>query len=214
MITQDAKAFAEKLLQWWEKNRREFPWRTRNDPYEILIAEIMLQRTRAEQVVPVYEDFIKEFPTIEKLNRSTLQQVREYFKKLGLIWRADLVKQMTSVLMTSFNGKIPNDRAELILIPAIGDYMADAVLAFAYSQDVAVVDSNVCRVIGRVFGLELGKEARRKPIFRNIVQQLLPKRKAREFDWAMIDLASLICLPRKPACSKCPLNQICDYYAK
>jgi len=211
MCAQCDKIFSERLLQWWEKNRRIFPWRTSNDPYEILIAEIMLQRTKAEQVVPVYENFIREFPTIQTLNRSTLQQVRKYFEQLGLLWRADRVKQMASALVTHFDGNIPDDRVALLSIPAIGDYIADAVLSFAYRKNVTVVDANVCRVVGRVFGVEWKGDTRRKPIFKKTVNRLLPKCQAKEFNWAIIDHASLICLPRNPLCRICPLTCICMY---
>jgi A/G-specific adenine glycosylase len=203
--------FADLILNWYEKNHRNFPWRTKTDPYQILIAEIMLQRTKADQVVPVYEEFLREFPTIKELNNATLEQIQSYFARLGLFWRASLVKQMAEEVVTRFEGRIPADRDRLLSIPAVGDYMADAVLAFAYGENVAVVDTNVCRVIGRVFGLEWKGEARRKPIFKKILKELLPKGRAKEFNWAIIDHASLICLPREPLCWRCPLKGICEY---
>lgn len=171
----------------------------------------MLQRTKADQVVPVYEDFLREFPTIKDLNHATLEQIQRYFRRLGLFWRASLVKKMANEITTKFDAKILADRNKLLSLPAVGDYMADAVLAFAYGENVAVVDANVCRVIGRVFGVEWKGEARRKPIFKKILKELLPKGKAKEFNWAIIDFASLICLPNKPLCWKCPLSNICDF---
>jgi A/G-specific adenine glycosylase len=208
----DSKSqFANFILTWYAKNHRNFPWRNKTDPYQILIAEIMLQRTKADQVVPVYEDFLREFPTIRDLNQATLEQIQKYFARLGLFWRSSLVKKMADEIVARFNGKIPAVRDDLLSIPAVGDYVADAVLAFAYGQDFSVVDANVCRVIGRVFGLEYKKEARRKPIFKKVLKAHLPKGKAKEFNWAIIDLASLICIPKKPICWKCPLNGICRY---
>jgi len=171
----------------------------------------MLQRTRANQVAPVYLDFLCELPTIDDLKTASLKQIRRYFAKLGLLWRAKRVKQMAEDIIQRFNGRIPSDRNQLLSIPSVGDYMADAVLAFAYGRDVAVVDSNVCRVVGRVFDLDWKKEARRKPAFREISNKLLPKGKAQKFNWAIIDLASIICFPKKPLCSKCPLGGICDF---
>ena len=204
-------AFGVLLLEWFGKNGRCFPWREKKDPYQILIAEIMLQRTKADQVVPVYLDFMREFPTIDDLKAASVKQIKRYFATLGLLWRADRIKQMAEDISERFNGKIPSDRDRLLSIPSVGDYMADAVLAFAYGKDVAVVDSNVCRVIGRVFGLDWKKEARRKPVFRNIPSKLLPQGKARKFNWAIIDLASVVCLPREPLCLKCPLRIICEF---
>jgi A/G-specific adenine glycosylase len=204
-------AFETLLLKWYEKNGRSFPWREKRDPYQVLIAEIMLQRTKANQVVPVYLDFIREFPTIDSLRATSPRKIKRHFLRLGLLWRADRVKQMAKDIVGRFNGKIPSDRDQLLSIPSIGDYMADAVLAFAFGKDVAVVDSNVCRVVGRVFGIDRKKEARRRPAFREIPDRLLPKGKAREFNWAIIDLASIVCLPKTPLCSRCPLSRICDF---
>src|SRR5271157_3099422 len=126
------------LLKWYEKNGRSFPWREKRDPYQILIAEIMLQRTKANQVLPVYLDFIREFPTIESLKTATVRKVKRYFARLGLLWRANRVKQMAQDIVERFNGRIPSDRDQLLAIPSVGDYIADAVLAFAYGKDVAV----------------------------------------------------------------------------
>ncbi len=206
-------AFSTLLLKWYEKNGRSFPWREKRDSYQILIAEIMLQRTKANQVLPVYLDFIREFPTIESLKTATVRKIKRHFARLGLLWRANRVKQMAEDIVKRFNGRIPSDRDQLLAIPSVGDYIADAVLAFAYGKDVAVVDSNVCRVIGRVFGIDWKKEARRRPVFREIPDKLLPKGKAREFNWAIIDLASLVCLPWNPKCLKCPLCTICKFAA-
>jgi len=205
------RRFSDLLLEWHANNFRSFPWRSKTDPYQILVAEIMLQRTKADQVVPVYEAFVRKFPTVRDLSCATLGQIEEYFARLGLFWRAGLIKRMAEEISEKFDGRIPDDRDRLLSIPAIGDYMADAVLAFAYGKNVPVVDANVCRVIGRVFGLKLEKEARRKAIFREIPARLLPRGKAKEFNWAMIDFASLVCLPRKPLCGKCPLNEICVF---
>lgn len=205
------KVFSILILKWFEKHRREFPWRHKADPYQILAAEIMLQRTKADQVAPVYEDFLREFPTIYALHEARQQQVQKYFARLGLLWRAALVKQMADHIVVRFGGQIPADRDELLSIPAVGEYVADAVLAFAFSQDVAVVDVNVCRVIGRVFGIAPKGEARRTPIFRRITSKLVPEGKAKEFNWAIIDLASSICVPKTPICFECPLKKICWY---
>jgi len=208
---QKIQKIREHLLSWFRRNRRDYPWRRTRDPYRILIAEIMLQRTKADQVRKVYEEFIEKFPDPASLNQADPEIIRSYFLKLGLIWRSDLVSKLAEELVKRFDGKIPSSRDQLLSLPSIGDYMADAVLSFAYGKDVAVVDSNVCRVIRRVFGIEPHGEARRDRRFRTLAQRLIPPGKSREFNWAMIDLASLICTPKKPKCWSCPLNPICSY---
>ena len=208
------KTFPELLLEWYRKNGRSYVWRRKKDPYEILMAEIMLQRTRADQVEPVYLDFIKKFPNVRKLNKATEKEISEYFGRLGLLWRAKLVKRLAKEVVHRFHGEIPKDRDLLLSLPAVGEYMADAVLCFAYRKDVAVVDANVCRVIERVFGISTKGEARRDRRFRSLAQEIVPSGKANEFNWAMIDLAALVCTPHNPKHDVCPTNKFCSYYQK
>ena len=206
------KAFAELLLKWYRKNRRSYVWRQKKDAYSILIAEIMLQRTKANQVEPVYIDFMRRFPDVRELDQATEKEIGEYFGRLGLLWRTGLVKRLAGELVDRFDGGIPEDRDELLSLPAVGDYVADAVLSFARGKDVAVVDANVCRILGRVFGLTSRGEARRNRRFRRVAQELVPSGRANEFNWAMIDFAALTCTPRHPKCDSCPMNKFCFYY--
>ena len=209
----DMKKFiARPLLEWYEKNGRDYPWRRSRDSYKVLIAEIMLQRTKADQVLPVYLSFIRKFPTVQKLSRASLEEVRSYFDRLGLMWRAGLVKRLAEELINRFDGRVPENRSELLSLPSVGEYMADAVLSFALGEDVAVIDANVCRVIGRIFGLKSRGEARRNKQFRYVAQRIVPKGKARRLNWAIIDLAALVCTPKNPRCNMCPLRERCSFY--
>ena len=205
------KRIADLLIDWYRNNGREYPWRKNRTPYRMLIAEIMLQRTKADQVAPVYLSFLKNFPDPERLGRASREQIAKYFSKLGLIRRAGLVESLAKELLARFDGKIPKNREELLSLPSVGEYIADAVLCFAFDEDVAVVDSNVCRIIGRVFDLKAKGEARRDPQFRQAMNGLLPSGKAKEFNWAIIDLGALICTPRNPSCNICPLRSVCIY---
>jgi A/G-specific adenine glycosylase len=205
------KTVSARLLEWFKEHGRRYPWRENASPYRVLVAEIMLQRTKAEQVLPVYLSFLKEFPTVQKLDEGRVEDVRKYFSRLGLMWRAGLVKRLAREIIIRHCGKIPDSREELLSLPSVGEYMADAVLSFAYGRDVAVVDANVCRVIGRVFGLKPRGEARRDRMIREMAQRMVPEGRSREFNWAMIDLAALICTPRKPRCPECPLEEVCSY---
>jgi len=203
--------FAKLLLQWYQNNGRSYAWRGKNDPYAILIAEIMLQRTRASQVEPVYLSFIEEFPTLKELNDASYKRIEKHFAKLGLIWRAGLVRSLAHELVTEFNGKVPDSAKQLLSLPGVGEYVADAVLSSAYGRHVAAVDANVCRILGRIFNLKARGEARRDSKFKELAQKILPRGRAKEFNWAMIDFGALVCAPRKPACGTCPLSSICDY---
>jgi len=121
------------------------------------------------------------------------------------------VKRLARELVDRFGGAVPDNREKLVSLPAVGEYVADAVLSFAYGKDIAVVDANVCRIIARVFGIKSRSEARRDIKFRKIAQELLPLGRAKEFNWAMIDFAALICTPRNPKCGTCPMNEFCFY---
>ena len=113
--------FAHLLLEWYEENKRNFPWRKTRDPYKILLAEIMLQRTKAKQVQPVYLSFLKRFPELETLNSAKPGEIEEFISKLGLMWRANLIRRLAKELIKKFDGKIPETRNTLISLPAVGE---------------------------------------------------------------------------------------------
>jgi len=208
------REIAKRLLSWWKMSKRDYPWRKETDPYKILIAEIMLQRTKANQVMPVYSSFLERFPTPCALAVARIKDVKDFFRRLGLIWRAEKVRRLGDALVANFNSRVPNTREEMLSLPGVGEYAADAVLASAYGKNIAAVDANVCRAIGRLFGMEARGEARRDPKFREVARRLVPEGKAKEFNWAMIDFAALICKPRNPRCHVCPFAELCDYTKK
>ena len=143
--------------------------------------------------------------------QAPLEEIAKFFSKLGLPQRAKFTFLLGRELCERFNKKIPSKRKDLLSLPGVGEYVADAVLCFAFNERVSIIDSNVCRVLGRVYDLKSKGEARRDPQFKRAANELLPADKVKEFNWAMIDLASFICIPRKPICYKCPLNEICQY---
>ena len=205
------KELASRLLAWWRKSKRSYPWRREKNPYKVLIAELMLQRTKADQVMAVYPSFLERFQTPRALAAARLEDVEVFFRRLGLIWRAKKVKGLGDALVMNFNSQVPDTREGLLSLPGVGEYAADAVLASVYGETVAAVDANVCRVIGRLFGMEARGEARRDPKFKEVAQRMVPESRAKEFNWAMIDFAALICTPRNPKCCTCPLAKICKF---
>src|SRR5438876_6634907 len=128
-------AVKRELLRWFDRNRRTFPWRVTfetPDPYLILFTEIMLQRTRADQVVPIYSEFVKRYPTFGQLSKASERDVETLFARLGLKWRAKNVVKLIRVLKQKFDGKVPRDMTELKKLPAVGDYVASAVMCYAF----------------------------------------------------------------------------------
>lgn len=199
------------LLAWGPAHFREYPWRRTRDPYSILIAEVLLHRTRADQVRPVYERFLEEYPDLASLLHAEPLQVEEYLRSLGLRWRTDLLVEMVRAIGERYGGEIPQSREDLMALPGVGDYITSALLTFGGTSAEPIMDTNTVRVIGRVFGLKLNDSARRKKQFREIMRQIISEGDARDISFAMIDLAALICLPRTPLCEICPLKSVCLY---
>jgi len=203
--------FAENLLKWWKKNKREFPWRKTRDPYKILVSEILLHRTRASQVIPVYLEFLNRFPTIAALSEASIENVKKLLYPVGLSWRTELLHKMGLEIMKKYEGKIPFKRKELEALPGVGHYITAAVRCFCYGYPEVLLDTNTVRIIGRVFGIEKTDSSRRSRQFRELYESLIDQRYPREFNYAMIDLGALLCKPRNPVCNICPLSEKCKY---
>lgn len=210
VVTQKVGAMRESLCTWGSKHGRDYPWRHTRDPYRILIAEILLHRTRADQVCPVYLRFLELFPDLPSLIHAEPESVKALMAPLGLRWRTDLLLKMVREIGERYGGKIPVQREPLMALPGVGDYITSALLTFTDTSPEPIMDTNTVRVIGRVFGLKLNDSARRKKQFRQIMGQLVSGEKSRDISFAIIDLAALICHPRNPLCERCPLLSTCD----
>lgn len=208
------KKFRMLLLSWHRKNSRSFPWRKDPDPYRIMIAEFMLQRTRAEQVVPVYNAFLEVYPDIDALSRSNIKDIREILKPLGLYWRASHFQKAAKYIVNYYNGEIPDNRDELLKIPGIGEYAAGAILAVAFSRKTEVVDSNIARVLNRYYGFGLEGEIRRKREIVELSRQLFNSKIPRKVLFAIIDFSAIICTPQNPKHELCIVKQDCEFYKK
>lgn len=207
----DRADFAKSLLCWWNNNKRDFPWRLSSDPYRILVAEVLLHRTRAEQVVPVYLEFIKLFSTIDILSQAPLRQVKDVVYKLGLHWRTELLHNMAQEIMKRFEGKIPQNKDDLKSLPGVSEYISSAVRCFAFNKSDALLETNIVRILGRVFDLTITDSSRRSFRFRKLYEAIGTTENPRDFAFAMINLGALVCLPAKPLCDVCPVSNMCMY---
>lgn len=194
----------EKLLAWGGASGANYPWRNTEDPYAILVSEFMLHRTQARQVEPVFEEFIAKFPSLESLVRADYEEVRSILKPLGLTWR---IEGMIDVLRRLWDeyGSVPKNKATLIRERNVGPYIAGATEVFSDKTPLPLVDTNTVRVVGRVFGLDLQGEARRRKEIREAIKVCCDPKHPREFYYAMIDLAHKTCRPSEPDCMGCPL---------
>ena len=198
------------LVQWQEKHDwfNKYPWRNTNNQWHALVAEIMLQRTNADQVLPIYQDFTERYPHPEDfINEYTKSKVNP-FESLGLKWRNKLLYNLA--LEISQNG-IPDSREDLKKLPGVGNYIASAFLSLHLNKKEAIIDSNIVRLYARLFGFEYDGETRRKKWFRELSEKLLVNHQVKKFNYALLDFSMNIC-KIKPECNICPLNKICHYY--
>jgi len=194
-------SFTRKLLAWYKRNARVLPWRETRNPYAVLVSEFMLQQTQVSRVLDYYPRFLKRFPTIEKLARARPKTVREAWEGMGYYARAaNLHALAKQVAETGY--RIPDDPEDLRTLPGVGRYTAGAVACFAYEKPVATVDTNVRRVLERVFGA--------KDVWK-LAEKLVPKKgeRAWRFNQALMELGALVCTARKPKCPICPVRSDC-----
>lgn len=198
------------LLDWGKANLRQYPWRDTQDAYAILIAEVLLHRTRADQVVPVYIKLLREYPTIQQLARSHPKKLSTILHPLGLFWRVPLLREMAESITLS-GGHIPPDADWLQSLPGVGPYIAASTVSCAFNLPEPILDTNTVRILGRVTGSHVTDSSRRSRKFRTMMAELIDHEQPRAFNLALLDLAALICKPAKPACPKCPIQRSCVY---
>ena len=202
------------LLKWGVAFRHGYPWRFTSDAYRIFVAESMLHRTQVTQVLPVYREFISRFPTLSVAAQANPRTLHAILRPLGLTWRTRaLIKSLRS--MWSEHGEIPSDPESLLLVPGVGPYIAHATVCFSRNLSLPLVDTNTVRVIGRLQGLDLhGQARRRRGVITAIGKACSPSR-PRDFYHALIDLAHTVCLPHAPRCEQCPLRTLpCAFASK
>lgn len=202
-----------KLLEWFAAHGRSFPWRSIHDPYHVLCAELMLQRTRASQVVPVFTEFVERFPDPQSFVKAGEEEAVRLFSRLGLNWRAGFFWEFHRTLLNEFEGEVPREHAKLLSLPGVGEYAATAVRVFAFGERDTIVDANVLRIFSRFFGILFPEHLRRNQAFRRWALMFAPEggTDCRSFNWALIDHGATVCTPQRPKCSVCPLLERCAY---
>ena len=203
-------AIRRPLLRWFDREARDLPWRRTGDPYAIWISEIMLQQTRVRAAVPYYERFVRRFPTVHTLAKARLDSVLKLWEGLGYYSRARNLHKAAQEIVTRFGGQLPETRSELLSLPGIGVYTAGAISSIAFGQREPLVDGNVTRVLCRVFRIHRNpKEAAVQKKLWSLAEELLPSTRPGDFNQALMELGSEICLPRNPQCEVCPLRRTC-----
>lgn len=207
----DREVFVRELLRWGQRNRRELPWRSETDPFRILIAEVLLQRSRGRTVAGVYRTLLGRWPDANALARARVDSIRAVIRPLGLVRRAETLRELSREVVR--RGGVPRTVQGLLELPGVGPYAAHATLAVAFGRRVPTVDGVTARVYRRFFGLPGDRPASTDSDLWRLVEEVTPSRRVREWNWAVLDLAAAVCLPRRPRCPKCPLRSHCRWSA-
>jgi A/G-specific adenine glycosylase len=216
-LTEDSRVkLQERLFDWFDREGRDFPWRSQSSPYAVLIAEKLLQQTAAiDKLAEVYNRIINTYPTPGLLAGADISALEDIIQPLGLRYRAKELRNMANELVVRHNSEVPRDLKKLIELPGVGDYAARAVLSLAFGENMPVVDTNIARFLYRMFGLKgpLPSNPARKRALTELAGRLIPKGRARKFNLALLDLCAQVCKANKPKCSECPIQTHCAYYA-
>ena len=207
----DLVSFRKDLLAWWEENRRVYPWRETRDPYQVLVAEVLLHRTRADQVVPICHQFLDIYPSVSELAKASVEELGDLIQPLGLHWRVELLFNMAQELHTRFDDQIPTEREDLESLPGVSHYIATAVRCFACGYPDALLDTNTVRICGRLWAIPVTDGSRRSKKFRNLLETLVDPDHPGDFNFALLDHGALICRSRNPLCKECPVRKYCCY---
>ncbi|MBP1607403.1 MAG: yfhQ [Acidobacteria bacterium] len=208
--TQARRRFRTKLLAWYRAHGRDLPWRRTTDPYHILVSEVMLQQTQVDRVIPKYHEWLTKFPSLEALATAPEDAVTKTWYPLGYNIRPKRLQAIAREAVANHEGALPADEETLRSFKGIGEYTAGAVLSFAFGRRAAILDTNVARVLFRVF---VGRgdpkaHAMRRHLW-EVSRAVLPHRHVFDFNQALMDFGATVCVARKPKCLLCPLARQC-----
>jgi A/G-specific adenine glycosylase len=207
------RTFRKRLLDWYRAHGRDLPWRRTRDPYHILVSEIMLQQTPVDRVLPKYEEWLTRYPTLDTLAAGDPEAVARTWYPLGYNVRPRRLHSIAREAVARYGGELPSDEATLRSFKGIGAYTAGALLSFAFGRRAAIVDTNVARVLLRVFvGHGSPKAHATRARLWAIARAVLPSRHVFDFNQALMDFGATVCNARKPLCLVCPMTRICRAY--
>ena len=213
MITNEN--FTQPLLYWYDKNKRDLPWRKTSNPYHIWVSEIMLQQTRVEAVIPYYKKFLEKYPTVSSLAQASVDDLYKIWQGLGYYRRVVNMQVGAQQIMNDYHGVFPTTREEIMKIKGIGEYTASAIASICFNKPTPAVDGNFLRIFARVW--EYDQNILTSQAKKECYSTLLPliDKRAGDFNQALMDLGASICLPNsKPKCEQCPLKSICKGQTK
>lgn len=206
----DIQSFQKHLISWFEREKRDLPWRKSKDPYKIWVSEIMLQQTRVDTVIPYFNNFIRKFPTLKSLAEADEDEVLKAWEGLGYYSRARNLHAAVKEVQEKYGGKVPKTKKEITSLKGVGPYTAGAILSIAYGVPEPAVDGNVMRVLSRILLIreDISKPSARK-IFEEAAGQMISRDNPSAFNQGLMELGALICTPVSPGCLLCPVQEFC-----
>jgi A/G-specific adenine glycosylase len=202
--------FRRQLLTWYRRNGRDLPWRHTRDPYHILVSEVMLQQTQVDRVLPKYHEWLTKFPSFEALAAAPEDLVADTWRPLGYNIRPRRLQSIARESVANYGGQLPSDKDTLLSFKGIGAYTAGAIRSFAFGQRAAILDTNVARVMFRVFvGRGDAKSHAMKKHLWALSEALVPHKHVFDFNQALMDFGATQCPARSPQCHSCPMARVC-----
>jgi len=206
----DRRRFRQRLLAWYRRHGRDLPWRNTNDPYHILVSEIMLQQTQVDRVLPKYHEWLQKYPSLRALAAAPEQEVTDTWYPLGYNIRPRRLQTIARESVTHYGGALPADEATLRSFKGIGAYTAGAIRSFAFHERAAILDTNVARVLFRIFvGTGDARSHATKRHLWALSETLMPAREVFDFNQALMDFGAMVCVARSPRCLICPMAKSC-----
>nr|UXE45192.1 adenine DNA glycosylase [uncultured bacterium] len=206
----DRRRFRHRLLRWYRRHGRDLPWRKTSDPYHILVSEIMLQQTQVDRVLPKYAEWLVRYPSFEALAAAPESDVARTWYPLGYNIRPKRLQSIAREAVERYAGQLPADEETLLSFKGIGAYTAGAIRSFAFRERAAILDTNVARVLFRVFvgKGDLKSHAMKRHLW-TVSETMVPRRHVFDFNQALMDFGAMVCVARKPKCLVCPMARSC-----
>src|SRR5712691_3498774 len=212
-VPADRRRFRHRLLSWYRRHGRDLPWRKTDDPYHILVSEIMLQQTQVDRVLPKYAEWLAKYPSMAVLASAPEREVTETWYPLGYNIRPRRLQSIAREAVASYGGELPSDQATLLSFKGIGAYTAGAIRSFAFRERAAILDTNVARVLFRMFVRRGDPKAHAmKKHLWAVSEVLVPQKHVFDFNQALMDLGANVCVERKPKCDACTMTSLCSSF--
>jgi len=206
------QSFSSNLINWYDENKRDLPWRHTKDPYKIWVSEIMLQQTTVNTVIAYYEKWVKIFPTIQDLAQAPIQTVLKQWQGLGYYNRAKNIHAASIILVNEHKGILPKDPKIIRSLPGFGPYSTGSVLSIAYDMPLTIIDANVRRVVMRLLALPGIADTKQDAQIEEFLNKVLPGRRVGDFNQALMELGAMVCRSKEPVCTICPVVKYCKAY--